>query len=100
MWLRRIGVKLRWPLQVRSNDEADAVSEAAVRAVDVLRRRAKRESAMTPESLQIPVLEAIQKPLVLTFYGVLIYEMSIWDKTSVISPELGDFLLGREKTNN
>ncbi len=33
---------------------------------------------------------AIQKPLVLTFYGVLIYEMSFWDKLGVISPELGD----------
>jgi hypothetical protein len=40
-----------------------------------------------------------ERLLVLTFYGVLIYEMSFWDKTDVISPVFGDSGIGERKTN-
>jgi hypothetical protein len=35
--------------------------------------------------------------VVLTFYGVLIYQMSFWDKTEIISAVLGDFGFGVRK---
>ena len=62
-----------------------------IRRVKPTREKRVRRNAVIA---RIWVLGAIQQPLVLTFYGVLICEMSFWDKTGVNYAELGEFGAG------